>query len=317
MLATDALRIEKDARGHQVGSGWGPRAPAGSLAVHVNSNPLGVLQHDVNMAVFPVGWYVQSGNPLGWRVCIFVLLLSSKAAFFRLDDGWHHVAVTWQQHSGKLQLLFDGHPVAPSLVRDRGWVKDPLGGTALPGATLAAGSVRDGTGVYNFACIRLQIAHVGLMHKKGCKSPLQGVWWWGACSSAMQGATAWRAAWWEAWQCYGCGTAHEHRHACVQTMQEGFADLWTCGDDSTTCMYRQQTHDSQAQHDIQHDLGRVHPADTGALVAQFVMGSGDVVPDASSSQHVRLTPKQTTSCTPHTTHQHCADHHRCCIAPRH
>lgn len=117
MIATDALRIEKDVRGHRVGSGWGPRAPAGSLAVHINSNPVGMMQRSTNMAVYPVGW---------------------------LDDRWHHVAVTWQQHNGELQLLFDGQHIAPALVRD-GWVKGDLVGAPRT-TTLAAGSTRAAAG---------------------------------------------------------------------------------------------------------------------------------------------------------------------------
>lgn len=44
-------------------------------------------------------------------------------------------------------------------------------------------------------------------------------------------------------------------------------------------------HTARPQHDIQQDMGRLHPDNTVQLVAQFLMGARDVVPEASQ-KHV-------------------------------
>ena len=38
----------------------------------------------------------------------------------RLDDAWHHIAVSWEFETGRTTLLFDGAPVVPFWGRTSG-----------------------------------------------------------------------------------------------------------------------------------------------------------------------------------------------------
>lgn len=69
------------------------------------------------------------------------------------------MAVSWQQHSGELQLLFDGQPRSPAFVRDGGWVKGQLSPAT---ATLAAGSTRAATGTccHWYGCVVLSLCRL-------------------------------------------------------------------------------------------------------------------------------------------------------------
>ena len=68
-----------------------------------------------------------------------------------VDDAWHHVAVTWSQESGRVQLFLDGEEKLPFWKGSNGrysvWPSESSPDeTAEEFASLAAGQVRAGTG---------------------------------------------------------------------------------------------------------------------------------------------------------------------------
>lgn len=96
-----------------------PIKTAGSLSVHINANREGMGQANDHWLDFNVGW---------------------------VDDAWHHVAVTWSQATGEVQLYFDGKAQTPFWSSKAGviQVKDPAKGGV--DRHIAAGSLRNTQG---------------------------------------------------------------------------------------------------------------------------------------------------------------------------
>ncbi|GAX75344.1 hypothetical protein CEUSTIGMA_g2789.t1, partial [Chlamydomonas eustigma] len=91
----------------------------GSIGVHVNSNAHEENYEASSWIEFDAGW---------------------------LDDGWHHISVTWDQASGRTTCFFDGISVIPFWRNDLGVVEErpPLMGGVEP--HIAAGTERSADG---------------------------------------------------------------------------------------------------------------------------------------------------------------------------
>jgi hypothetical protein len=80
------------------------------------------------------------------------------AVFHRVDDEWHHVAVTWAFDTGETQLFFDGMPHKPFWTSSGGQleVKDPeKGGSANH---MASQTLRSDKGARSGGCDSLHPA---------------------------------------------------------------------------------------------------------------------------------------------------------------
>eukprot|EP01026_Neomeris_dumetosa_P051141 TRINITY_DN4496_c0_g1_i1.p1 TRINITY_DN4496_c0_g1~~TRINITY_DN4496_c0_g1_i1.p1 ORF type:complete len:1030 (-),score=176.63 TRINITY_DN4496_c0_g1_i1:568-3657(-) len=105
----DAIRIERYLSEFQ-GSRYLSTAKVGtkgSISIHINANRQGNGKAFDNWLDFSTGW---------------------------VDDGWHHVAVTWEYQTGNTRLYFDGEPVVPFWVSSEGNVddRDPSAGGVDP-----------------------------------------------------------------------------------------------------------------------------------------------------------------------------------------
>ncbi len=64
----------------------------------------------------------------------------------RTDDGWHHIAVTWDYESGAASLFFDGSARVPFYKYDYGNSEEALPWEGGVAPTVAARTERSGSG---------------------------------------------------------------------------------------------------------------------------------------------------------------------------
>ena len=78
----------------------------------------------------------------------------------RVDDDWHHVAVSWEGHTGLATLYFDGKEVAPFWRASGGQVDQQYPSKGGVDKHVAAGTARFDHGEPPRHCVRLARASV-------------------------------------------------------------------------------------------------------------------------------------------------------------